>query len=87
MVIVQKVTSLAFSIHDGLAREESELTTSQKQNAIKVCPTPLEYFSYVLMFPTIMAGPVLFYNDYMAFITGENYLIYESANVRNNFPL
>lgn len=81
MVIVQKVTSLAFNIHDGVAREESELTKSQKHYAIQVFPTPLEYFSYVLQFPTIMAGPVLFYNDYIAFIKGEN-LVYEAANVR-----
>lgn len=81
MVIVQKVTSLAFNIHDGIARNETELTEGQKQYAVKVCPTPLEYFSYMLQFPTIMAGPVLFYNDYVAFIKGEH-LVYETANVR-----
>lgn len=82
MVIVQKVTSLAFNIHDGIARNETELTKGQKEYAVKVYPTPLEYFSYVLQFPTIMAGPVLFYNDYMAFIKGES-LIYESSTVRS----
>lgn len=80
MVVTQKVTSLAFNIHDGIARDESELTTGQKQYAVKALPTPLEYFSYVLQFPTIMAGPVLFYNDYAAFIKGEN-LVFEASNV------
>lgn len=80
MVIVQKVTSLAFNIHDGVARKESELTKSQQYYAVTVLPTPLEYFSYVLQFPTIMAGPVLFYNDYMAFIKGEN-LVYDTVTV------
>lgn len=80
MVIVQKVTSLAFNIHDGIARKENELVKSQKYYSVKVYPTPLEYFSYVLQFPTIMAGPVLFYNDYMEFIKGEQ-LVYETGNV------
>lgn len=80
MVITQKVTSLAFSIHDGLARKESELTKGQRQYAVRALPTPLEYFSYVLQFQTIMAGPVLFYNDYMAFIKGEN-LVYDPSSV------
>lgn len=80
MVIVQKVTSLAFSLHDGIARKETELTNNQKRYAVKVCPTPLEYFSYVLQFPTIMAGPAFFYNDYMEFIKGEH-LLYQTREV------
>lgn len=80
MVIVQKVTSLAFNIHDGVTRKETELTKGQKQYAVRVFPTPLEYFSYMLQFPTIMAGPVLFYNDYMAFIKGEH-LVYDTVAV------
>lgn len=79
MVIVQKVTSLAFNIHDGLARKENELTQNQKYYAVKVLPSPLEYFSFVLQFPTIMAGPAFFYNDYIAFIKGEHLL--ETSNV------
>lgn len=82
MVITQKVTSLAFSIHDGIAKKDSELSKNQQQYAVKVLPTPLEYFSFVLQFPTIMAGPVLFYNDYIEFIKGEN-LVYKPSSVSN----
>ena len=35
MVITQKVTSLAFSLHDGLARSDDELNADQKKQAIK----------------------------------------------------
>ncbi|KAJ8893811.1 hypothetical protein PR048_006412 [Dryococelus australis] len=35
MVITQKVTSLAFSLHDGLTRQDNELTDSQKYHAVR----------------------------------------------------
>lgn len=35
MVITQKVTSLAFSIHDGLTRREEELTPMQRYQAVQ----------------------------------------------------
>lgn len=74
MVITQKVTSLAFSIHDGCARSDQELTKSQKLYAVYKVPTTFEYFSYVLHFPALMAGPVLFYRDYIDFIQGDNFI-------------
>jgi hypothetical protein len=35
MVMTQKVTSLAFSLHDGLTKSPEKLTASQKSLAIK----------------------------------------------------
>ncbi|XP_060527652.1 lysophospholipid acyltransferase 6 [Cylas formicarius] len=70
MVITQKVSSLAFSLHDGLVKRERDMTPSQKLYAIKKVPSLLEFFSYSMMFPSLMAGPVIFYNDYIAFIEG-----------------
>nr|XP_012137084.1 PREDICTED: lysophospholipid acyltransferase 2 isoform X2 [Megachile rotundata] len=35
-------------------------------------PTPLEYFSFVFHFQALMAGPVIYYRDYMDFIHGRN---------------
>ncbi|KOC59675.1 Lysophospholipid acyltransferase 2 [Habropoda laboriosa] len=72
MVITQKVTSLAYSIHDGLTRREEELTPTQRHQAVKKMPTTLEYFSYVFHFQALMAGPVIFYRDYIDFIHGSN---------------
>ncbi|KAI4458117.1 porcupine [Holotrichia oblita] len=74
MIITQKVTSLAFCIHDGIARAETELSKSQKIYAVNKIPSALEYFSYALQFPSLMAGPALFYKDYIDFIDGKNLL-------------
>lgn len=74
MVITQKVTSLAYSLHDGLAREASELTNAQKKYALDKYPSVLEYFSFVLTFPALMAGPALFYREYMDFVCGKTFI-------------
>nr|CAD7405084.1 unnamed protein product [Timema cristinae] len=74
MVITQKVTSLAFSLHDGLTRQEDELTANQKYHVVKKMPTLLEYFSFMFHFQALMCGPVVFYRDYMDFIDGTNFL-------------
>ncbi|XP_076128691.1 lysophospholipid acyltransferase 2b isoform X2 [Alosa pseudoharengus] len=70
MVITQKITSLAFEIHDGMARKEEQLTPNQKVLAIRRMPSLLEYFSYSCNFMGILAGPTCSYNDYIAFIEG-----------------
>nr|XP_046147200.1 lysophospholipid acyltransferase 2-like isoform X2 [Oncorhynchus gorbuscha] len=70
MVITQKITSLAFEIHDGMCRKEEQLTTNQKVLAIRRMPSLLEYFSYNCNFMGILAGPTSSYNDYIAFIEG-----------------
>lgn len=74
MIITQKVTLLTFSIHDGVARNENELTKSQKYHAIRTLPNALEYFAYILQFQGLMAGPLVFYKDYIEFIEGTNIL-------------
>ncbi|XP_069028615.1 lysophospholipid acyltransferase 2b isoform X2 [Embiotoca jacksoni] len=71
MVITQKITSLAFEIHDGMARKEEHLTAGQKILAIRRMPSLLEYFSYNCNFLGILAGPTCSYNDYIAFIEGD----------------
>lgn len=81
MVITQKVTLLTFSIHDGIARNENELTKSQKFHAIRQLPTALEFFSYTLHFQGLMAGPLVFYKDYIEFIEGTHFLKHSNANV------
>ncbi|XP_054266033.1 lysophospholipid acyltransferase 6-like [Macrosteles quadrilineatus] len=73
MVIVQKVTSLAYNLHDGITQEEG-LTTTQKYYAIRKMPSTLEYFAYIFHFQVLMAGPVVFYRDYIDYINGDNFL-------------
>ncbi|KAG4067763.1 hypothetical protein HA402_005535 [Bradysia odoriphaga] len=74
MIITQKVTTLAFSIHDGVYRDESELSKTQQYHAVRKLPSALEYFAYVLHFQGLMAGPLVFYRDYIEFIEGSHIL-------------
>lgn len=73
MVITQKVTKLAFELHDGLARDDKELSLSQKRLAVRRIPSLLEYVSYNLNFMGILAGPLSSFNDYISFIEGRNF--------------
>ncbi|XP_062894158.1 lysophospholipid acyltransferase 2b isoform X1 [Mobula hypostoma] len=70
MIITQKITSLAFEIHDGMARKEEHLTPAQKSLAVWTMPSILEYLSYNCNFMAILAGPFYTYKDYIAFIEG-----------------
>lgn len=86
MIITQKVTSLAFSIHDGLSRNENELTKSQQYHAVRKLPSALEFFSYVFHFQGLMAGPMVFYTDYIEFIEGAQFFKHAPvANVIKHF--
>lgn len=73
MIAVQKVTSLAFSLHDGMGRNDADLTPEQRKYAIRRPPTPLEYFSYVFSFQTLMCGPLVYYTDFIEFVDGSNF--------------
>jgi len=69
MLLVQKLSSLGFSLHD--AQSGATLSTIQKKLAVAVPPTPLEYFGHVFFFPAFLAGPMHFFTDYRAFIEGK----------------
>ncbi|GMT03065.1 hypothetical protein PENTCL1PPCAC_25239, partial [Pristionchus entomophagus] len=70
MITVQKMTTLAFSIHDGVVKKEEELTPLQKREAIKRVPGLIPYLSYIFHFQSILTGPLSFYTDYIHFING-----------------
>lgn len=72
MIGTQKVTSLGFNLFDGKGRKEEDLSEEQKRYAVKKNPSILEFFSYIFSFQTLMCGPLVYYNDYIEFITGEN---------------
>ncbi|XP_017868066.1 PREDICTED: lysophospholipid acyltransferase 1 [Drosophila arizonae] len=80
MIITQKVTSLAFSIHDGFVRKDEDMTKAQQYHAIRKMPSALEYFSYVWHFQSLMAGPLVFYKDYIEFVEGCNLLKRPTSN-------
>lgn len=82
MIITQKMISVAFQIHDGFraSDEKAVLTQSQRLHAIAKIPTALEFFSYTLHFQGLMAGPMIFYKDYIDFIDGSQYLMKSRAS-------
>ncbi|KAI5130354.1 Lysophospholipid Acyltransferase 1 [Manis pentadactyla] len=70
MIVTQKITTLAFQVHDGLGRREEDLSAEQHRLAVKVKPSFLEYLSYLLNFMSVIAGPCNNFKDYLAFIEG-----------------
>ncbi|XP_035209744.1 membrane-bound O-acyltransferase domain-containing protein 2-like isoform X1 [Stegodyphus dumicola] len=81
MITTQKVSSLAFSLHDGLCQNEEKLTPEQRKRAVRHVPTVLEFFSYIFHFQALMCGPLVFYNDYADFVEGKNYVKNASPEV------
>ena len=50
-------------------------------------PTFLEFYSYVFQFPTLMCGPLVFFNDYIEYIYGKNFDRHlESSLTRSEMP-
>ncbi|XP_041361304.1 lysophospholipid acyltransferase 2-like [Gigantopelta aegis] len=73
MIMVQKLTSIGFSYHDGVVKSDSELTPEQKLMAVRKLPDVLTFLSYLFYFHGIMCGPFTFFSDYLAFIDGTNF--------------
>ncbi|XP_042226224.1 lysophospholipid acyltransferase 1-like isoform X2 [Homarus americanus] len=74
MIIVQKATALAYSLHDGLSGlKDEQLTPLQRELVLRKKPSALEYFSYMLNFHSVLAGPFFMFADYQDFIEGTHY--------------
>lgn len=73
MVMVQRVSGLAFSIHDGLACDKDKLTPYRKKYITLKKPTVIEYYGYLFQFQSILAGPNILFKDYVQFIDGSNF--------------
>ncbi|XP_062847882.1 lysophospholipid acyltransferase 1 [Trichomycterus rosablanca] len=72
MMMVQKITTLAFQVHDGKCGKEDELNPEQRRLAVVTKPSLLEYLSYTLNFMSILVGPYTNYTDYIDFIEGRH---------------
>jgi len=73
MVMVQRVSGLAFSIHDGMACDEKKLTPFRRKYITLKKPTVIEYYGYLFQFQSILAGPNILFRDYVQFIDGSNF--------------
>ncbi|KAJ5231375.1 uncharacterized protein N7469_005963 [Penicillium citrinum] len=63
MVMVMKLSSFCWNIHDGRLPQEG-LSDAQKYSAITQFPSITDYLGYVLFFPSLFAGPSFEYVDY-----------------------
>ncbi|XP_072536194.1 lysophospholipid acyltransferase 1 [Salminus brasiliensis] len=72
MMVTQRITTLAFQVHDGMCREPDKLTPEQRRLAVISKPSLLEYLSYNLNFMSILVGPCSNYKDYAEFIEGQH---------------
>ncbi|XP_077978754.1 lysophospholipid acyltransferase 6-like [Glandiceps talaboti] len=77
MAMTMKITSVAFGLHDGSAKDGSNLHPKQRKEAIRRFPPVLEYYSYIFHFQTFLVGPFCFYTDYIDFIQGKHLVPYK----------
>lgn len=68
MINTQRLTSLAFNLHDGKSPQNPKLTPYMRKLAITCAPNYLEFMSYVFSFHNLLCGPFCFFADYKQFI-------------------
>uniref|UniRef100_H2TAD0 Membrane bound O-acyltransferase domain containing 1 n=1 Tax=Takifugu rubripes TaxID=31033 RepID=H2TAD0_TAKRU len=67
MIVAQKITTLAFQLHDG-----ESLSLDVPSRVLSARPSPLQYLSYTLNFLSVLVGPCSNYRDYLDFIEGRH---------------
>lgn len=67
MVLVMKLSSFCWNVHDGRLPKEG-LSEAQRYAAITEFPSLLDYTAYVLFFPSLFAGPSFDFVDYKRWI-------------------
>jgi lysophospholipid acyltransferase 1/2 len=91
MVLVQKFSLSAFSLHDGVERKDSELNEDERKNKIRGVPPVLAYYGYCFNFLQFLTGPSCTYTEYVKFIDGTNFHVdnpnkYGKAKIHANGP-
>ncbi|KAL3232385.1 Lysophospholipid acyltransferase [Nakaseomyces bracarensis] len=74
MVLAMKLTSFAWSYHDGAYTEDhkfEELSSYQKSKAIKEHPSLLRFLAYTFFYSTILTGPSFEYADFESWLNCE----------------
>ncbi|KAI9697929.1 MAG: lysophospholipid acyltransferase [Candelina mexicana] len=67
MVLIMKLTAFCWNVHDGRLPER-DLNDFQRERAIRLLPSILDYAGYVLFFPSLFAGPAFDYVEYRRWI-------------------
>lgn len=67
MVLVIKLTSFAWNIHDGRFKSQ-ELNSYQISKTIVEFPKLIDFISYTFFFPSLLTGPSIDFKDYNNFL-------------------
>lgn len=71
MVLVMKLTSFAWSLHDGMTANSAHLSEYQKARAIKTHPSLLNFLAYAFFYPSLFTGPSFDYADFESWLNCE----------------
>ncbi|TPX74231.1 hypothetical protein CcCBS67573_g04483 [Chytriomyces confervae] len=67
MVAVQKMTTFAWSIHDG-TKSDKKLSKTQQSLKISTVPSILQYLGFIFFYPAFILGPSFHFNTYNDFV-------------------
>ena len=69
MMMIIKLTSLAYSYQDGAVEKTApeRIPQEQKRLIVREIPSILEYYSYLCFYPSFLVGPSFEYMDYKRF--------------------
>ncbi|WVQ79951.1 hypothetical protein IAT38_002052 [Cryptococcus sp. DSM 104549] len=67
MVLVMKLTTFAWNVHDGRLKAEG-LDANQLETRLTSVPNPLAFLGYCFFFPSILVGPSFDYATYDALV-------------------
>ena len=65
----------------GKARSHAELSEDQREQKLSSVPGPLEYFTFMFSFHSVLTGPVCTIRDYQDFMTGSNFTAHPPPDV------
>jgi len=71
MMVLCKLSSMAFSYEDGEKNDKDFISIHQREYKIINCPSLLEILSFVYFYPTCIIGPSLEYKDFINWINFE----------------
>ena len=71
MVLIIKLTSYGFCLHDGVrAKAGEKLTERQEKYKLEEPASLLEFYGWVLFFPGFFGGPAIEFSDYRKYMDG-----------------
>jgi lysophospholipid acyltransferase len=71
-LLVVKLTSFCWNVHDGRQPEE-RLSKFQKERAVRLLPSLLDFVGYVFFFPSLLTGPGFEFAEYRRWVDSPDF--------------